>query len=51
MCIYVCIALQRECDLLDLQWNVHRIRAVLLELLTSVPDPKVAFRDAYGPKI
>ena len=53
MCIYVCIALQRECDLFDLQWNMHRIWAVLPELLTGVSDPKVAFRDAnaYGLKI
>ena len=51
--ICVCIALQRECDLFDLQWNMHRIWAVLPELLTGVSDPKVAFRDAnaYGLKI
>ena len=51
MCIYVYIILQRECDLFDLQWNVHRIRTQHLELPTGVPDPMVAFRDANGPKI
>ena len=51
MCIYVYITLQRECDLFDLQWNVHRIWALHLDLPTSVPDPMVAFRDAYEPKI
>ena len=38
--------LERECDLFDLQWNVHRIRALHLELPTGVPDPMVAFRNA-----
>ena len=28
-----------------------RIRGLHLELPTGVPDPMVAFRDAYGPKI
>ena len=51
MCIYVYITLQRECDLFDLQWNVHRILALHLDLPTGVPDPMVAFRDAYEPKI
>ena len=51
MCIYVYITLEQECDLFDLQWNVHRIRALLLELRTDVPDPTVAFRDAHGLKI
>ena len=48
MCINVYITLQSECDLFDLQWNVHRIRALNLEIPI---DPKVAFRDAYRPKI
>ena len=51
MCIYVYITLQQECDLFDLQWNIHRIRALLLELRADVPDPTVAFRDAHGLKI
>ena len=51
MCIYVCITVQRECDLFDLQWNVHKIWVLHLELFTGVPEPKVGFRDAYGPKI
>ena len=51
MRIYVYINLQQECDLFDLQWNVHRIWALHLELPTGVPGPMVTFRDAYGPKI
>ena len=51
MCIYVCIIIQRECGPFDLQWNVHRIRALHLELPTSVPDPMVVFWDANGPNI
>ena len=51
MCIYMYITLQRECDLFDLQWNVHRIRTLHLELPTGVPDQMVAFWDEYGPKI
>ena len=49
MCIYVYLTLQRECDVFDLEWNVLRIRALHLELPAGVPDPMVAFRDAYGP--
>ena len=51
MCIYVYITLQRERDLFDLLWNVHRIRALHLELPSGIPDPMVAFRDAFGPKL
>ena len=51
MCIYVCITLQQECDLFDLQWNVHKVWVLQQELFTGVPDPKAGFRDAYGPKI
>ena len=51
MCIYVYVTLQPERDLFDLQWNVHRIRALHLELPIGFPDPMVTFRDAYGPKI
>ena len=45
------ITLQRECDIFDLQWNVHRIQALHLELPIGIPDPMVAFRDAYELKI
>ena len=39
------------CVYVDLQWNVHRNRALHLELPKGVPDHMVAFRDKYGPKI
>ena len=45
------ITLEREYYLFDLQCNVHRIRALHLELPTGAPDAIVAFRDAHGPKI
>ena len=51
MCIFLYIILQQERDLFDLQWNVHRIRALHLHFPVGVPDPVVTFRDAYGPKI
>ena len=41
------ISLQREFDLFDLQWNVHRIFAPELDLRTSAADPMVAFWDVY----
>ena len=44
MCIYKHITLSQECDVFELQWNVHRICVIPLEL------SMVTFRDAYGPK-
>ena len=44
MCIYVHITLSQESDVFELQWNVHRICVIPLEL------SMVTFRDAYGPK-
>ena len=51
MCIHVNITLQRECDLFNLQLNVHRIRTLHLELPPGVLDTMVAFRDEHGPNI
>ena len=36
---------------LYIEWNVHRIWALHLELPTGLPDPMVAFWDAYGLKL
>ena len=51
MCIYVYIALQGECDLFDVQWNVNRIQDPHLDFPAGVLDPMVVFRVTYGPKI
>ena len=48
MCVYNSTTRMRS---LDLQWNIHRIRALHLELPLGAPSPMVTFRYAYRPKI
>ena len=50
LCKYVYSILQRDCDLLNSQWNVYRIRALNLELAAGVLDRMAAFPDTYRPK-
>ena len=50
--VYICVCNSTpRIRSLRLQQNVHRIWALQLELPTGVPDPKVTFRHAHGPKI
>ena len=51
MYMYVCmyITLQRERNLFDMQWNVHRIWVLHLDLPTGVPGLMLAFRNLTTP--